>query len=54
MHAGAINLYLSGIELVDVQAQCRHRSLTQTMEYLRELDLFWKKDHLDKVRDFLI
>ena len=52
MRSGAINLYLSGMELVDIQAQCRHRSLTQAMEYLRELDLFCKKDHLDKEKGF--
>ena len=51
-HSGAINLYLSGVELVDIQSQCRHKTLTQTMEYLRELDLFRKKDHLGKVRGF--
>lgn len=48
-HSGTINLYLSGVELLDIQRQCRHKSPTQTMTYMRELDLFRKKDHLDKV-----
>lgn len=48
-HSGTINLYLSGIDLLDIQKQCRHKSAQQTMDYLRELDLFRKKDHLDKV-----
>lgn len=51
-HTGAINLYLSGLEIIDIQTQCRHKTLNQTMEYLRDLDMFRKKDHLDKVRGF--
>lgn len=51
-HSGAINLYLSGLEIIDIQTQCRHKTLNQTMEYLRDLDLFRKKDHLDKVKGF--
>lgn len=48
-HSGTINLYMSGVDLLDIQRQCRHKSPEQTMKYLRELDLFRKKDHLDKV-----
>ena len=51
-HSGAINMYLSGIEIVNIQRQCRHKTLDQTMIYLRELDCFRKRDHLDKVREF--
>lgn len=48
-HSGTINLYLSGVELYDIMRQCRHKTPEQTMKYLRDLDLFRKKDHLDKV-----
>ncbi|MCK5369568.1 MAG: site-specific integrase, partial [Cyclobacteriaceae bacterium] len=51
-HSGAINLYLSGLEPIDIQKQCRHQTLQQTMDYLRELDLFRKKDHFNKVKSF--
>ncbi len=51
-HSGAINLYLSGLEPIDNQKQCRHQTLQQTMDYLRELDLFRKTDHFDKVKGF--
>ncbi len=51
-HSGAINLFLSGLEPIDIQKQCRHHSLQQTMDYLRELDLFRKTDHFNKVRGF--
>lgn len=50
-HSGTINLYLSGVDLLDIQRQCRHQSPEQTMKYLRELELFRKKDHLDKVEE---
>lgn len=51
-HSGAINLFLSGLDPIDIQKQCRHQTLSQTMEYLRELDLFRKTDHFDKVKSF--
>lgn len=51
-HSGAINLYLSGLEPIDIQKQCRHQTLQQTMDYLRDLDLFRKTDHFNKVKGF--
>ena len=51
-HAGACNLYLSGVDIRDIQLQCRHKSMTQTMDYLRDLDLFRKKDYFDRIKSF--
>lgn len=51
-HSGACNLYLSGVDLLQIQRQCRHKSVEQTMRYLRDLEMFRKKDHFDKVKSF--
>ncbi len=51
-HSGACNLYLSGVDVLDIQRHLRHKSLQQTMDYLRDLDLFRKKDHFSKVQAF--
>lgn len=51
-HTGVCNLQLSGVDIRDIQRQCRHKSMTQTLEYMRDLDLFRTKDHFDKVKAF--
>lgn len=38
-HSGAISLYLATKDIKMVQRQCRHRSIKQTDEYLRDLHL---------------
>ena len=48
-HTGCIALHNAGVPLIDIMRQCRHKTPEQTMKYLRELDLFRKKDHLHKV-----
>lgn len=48
-HTGCIALYNAGVQLIDIMRQCRHKTPEQTMKYLRELDLFRKKDHLQSV-----
>jgi integrase len=48
-HTGCIALHNAGVPLIDIMRQCRHKTPEQTMKYLRELDLFRKKDHLQKV-----
>lgn len=48
-HTGCIALHNAGVPLIDIMRQCRHKTPEQTMKYLRELDLFRKKGHLQKV-----
>ncbi len=48
-HTGCIALHNAKVPLIDIMHQCRHKTPEQTMKYLRELDLFRKKDHLLKV-----
>lgn len=52
-HSGAINMWLSGIDVVDIQRQCRHKTLDQTMVYLRELDCFRENKNMEKIKKIL-
>ena len=46
---GCIALHNAGVPLINIVRQCRQKTPEQTMKYLRELDLFRKKDHLQKM-----
>lgn len=50
-HSGAIGLYLATKDPYLVMKQCRHRTLEQTMEYLRELGLFVQSDAMNKLKN---
>ena len=50
-HTGAIKLYQATKDMKKVQRQCRHWSITETDNYLRDLGLFdhirnWSERHL--------
>lgn len=49
-HSGCCHLYLSEVDLLSIQRQCRHKSPEQTLKYLRDLGMLRKKDHFSKVR----
>ncbi|MCG8310612.1 MAG: hypothetical protein MI975_24700 [Cytophagales bacterium] len=51
-HSGNINMYLSGVPLDVIQKQNRHQSIDQTIQYLRNLDLFRTSDAFDDVKSF--
>lgn len=44
-HTAVINLYNAGVDIKDIQAQCRHSSIAQTDVYLKDLGLI-KNDTL--------
>lgn len=43
-HTGVTNAYLSGVDIVSIQKQCRHHSLSETETYLRSLGLRFARD----------
>lgn len=43
-HTGVTNAYLSGVDIVSIQKQCRHHSLAETEKYLRSLGLRFARD----------
>ncbi len=50
-HSGAIALYLATKDPYLVMKMCRHTTLEQTMEYLRELGMFIQNKELNKWKD---
>ncbi|GAB2798841.1 hypothetical protein GCM10027275_50640 [Rhabdobacter roseus] len=46
-HTGVIALYLATKDIKLIQAQCRHKDISTTDKYLRELGLFLYEDALD-------
>lgn len=47
-HSGAINLYRASKDIALLQQQCRHKTLNQTSEYLRDLGLISGLEGLSK------
>lgn len=43
-HTGVTNAYLAGVDIVSIQRQCRHHSLSETEKYLRSLGLRFARD----------
>lgn len=48
-HSGAIALYMATKDAALVQAQCRHTTLAQTSDYLRDLGIFIDHEGFNKV-----
>jgi integrase len=46
-HTGVIALYLATRDIKLIQAQCRHKDISTTDIYLRDLGLFLDQDALD-------
>lgn len=51
-HTGAISIYEQTKDINVVSRQCRHKSIDQTMVYLRDLNVFRSKDHFHKIKGF--
>ena len=49
-HTGAINLYESGVDLLEIMKQCRHKSPNQTLIYLRDLGLMRNQEHFKNIQ----
>ena len=45
-----VTFNLAGLDLIDIQRQCRHESPTETATYMKKLGLLRSKDHFSKIK----